>query len=60
MPSVQIDMVEGRSVEQKRAMAQKITEAIVETAKCPPEAVAITIREWPKTNFAKAGKLLSD
>ena len=60
MPFVQIDMVEGRSLEQKRAMVKKITEAIVETAKCPPEAVSITIRELPKANFAKAGKLLSD
>jgi 4-oxalocrotonate tautomerase len=60
MPIVQIDFVDNRTVEQKRAMAQKITEAICETAKCPPEAVTIIIRDLPRHNFAKAGVLLSD
>jgi len=60
MPVVQIDMIEGRSEEQKRALAKKVTEAIVETAKCPPESVTIVIREAAKANFAKAGVLLSD
>jgi 4-oxalocrotonate tautomerase len=60
MPIVQIDFAEGRSVEQKRALAKKVTEAICETAKCPPEAVTIILRDLPKTNFSKAGILLSD
>ena len=32
MPIVQIDLLEGRTVEQKRAMVAKVTEAIQETA----------------------------
>ncbi|VBB07924.1 4-oxalocrotonate tautomerase [Lucifera butyrica] len=60
MPIVQIDMVEGRSAEQKRALAKKVTEAIVETAQCPAEAVTIVIRETTKQNIAKAGVLMSD
>jgi len=60
MPIVQIDFLEGRSVEQKRELAKKITQAICETAKCPPEAVTIILRDLPKTNIAKAGTLISD
>lgn len=60
MPVVQIDMAEGRSLEQKQAMAKKVTEAVVETAKCAPEAVTVLIRELPKTNIAKAGTLMSE
>ena len=60
MPFVQIDMAEGRTVEQKREAAKRITEVIVDVFKCPPEAVGITMRDLPKTNFAKAGTLLSD
>lgn len=60
MPIVQIDMVEGRSEEQKREMARRLTEVIVETAKCPADAVTIIIREEPKQNIAKAGILMSD
>jgi 4-oxalocrotonate tautomerase len=60
MPFVQIDMAEGRTVEQKREAAKKITEVISEVFQCPPEAVAITMRDLPRTNFAKGGKLLID
>ena len=60
MPIVQIDMLEGRSVDQKRAMVAKVTEAIVETANCTPEVATVIIREMPTTNFGNAGKLRSD
>lgn len=60
MPFVQIDMIEGRTTDQKREMAKKITEVISETAKCPKEAVNIVIRETKKENIAVAGILKSD
>lgn len=60
MPIVQIDWVEGRSVEQKRELAQKVTQAVCEAGKCPPENVTIIIRDLPKTNFAKNATLLAD
>jgi 4-oxalocrotonate tautomerase len=60
MPIVQIDFLEGRSVEQKRELAKKVTQAICETVNCPAEAVTIILRDLPATNFAKAGILRSD
>ena len=60
MPIVQIDLLEGRTLEQKRAMVAKVTDAIVETAQCPAEAVTIIIREMPPTLLGKGGKLRSD
>lgn len=60
MPIVQIDMIEGRSVEQKREMVKKMTEVICETAKCPADAVTIVIREAAKQHIAKAGTLMLD
>ena len=60
MPIVQIDMIEGRDIEQKREMAAKITAVISEIAKCPLEAVTIIFREEPSHSIAKAGKLCSD
>jgi len=60
MPIVQIDFLEGRSVEQKRELVKKVTQAICETAKCPPETVTIIMRDLPKTGIAKAGTLMSD
>lgn len=60
MPFVQIDMIEGRTIEQKREMVQKITQVIAETAKCPMDAVSIVIREAKKEHIAKAGTLMCD
>lgn len=60
MPFVQIDMLEGRTLEQKRALVEKMTAAVVETANCAPEAVTIIIREMAPTHLGKAGKLHSD
>jgi len=60
MPIVQIDMLEGRTMEQKRAMVAKVTEAITATVNCPPEAVTIIIRDMPASHLGKAGKLRSD
>ncbi len=60
MPILQIEIIKGRTLEQKRAMVKKVTEAITETLNCPPEAVRIIIREMDKENFARAGVLVID
>jgi 4-oxalocrotonate tautomerase len=60
MPIVQIDLIEGRTLEQKRVLAEKVTKAIVESLNCPETAVSIIMREMKTDNFAKAGKLWCD
>ena len=60
MPIVQVDMLKGRTLEQKREMAKKVTEAIAEAANCPKEAVKIIIREMEFDNFSQAGVLKCD
>lgn len=60
MPIVQVELLEGRTVEQKRLLAEKVTQAIVESTGVPPERVSIIIRDMPKENYALAGKLAVD
>ncbi len=60
MPIVQIELLEGRTLEQKRAMVEKVTEAICETGNCPKEAVTIILREVAPQHLGKAGKLKCD
>ncbi len=60
MPIVQIEMFEGRTLEQKREMVKEVTQALVRTVKCPPEAVTIVIREMNKEDFAEVGLLYCD
>jgi 4-oxalocrotonate tautomerase len=60
MPIVQIHLLEGRSVEQKRALVRKVTEAVCETANCPPEAVKIILSDMAFHDYAEAGQLKAD
>jgi len=60
MPIVQIELLEGRTVEQKRAMVKEVTDAICKTLNAPPEAVRIIIRDMKFENYAAAGVLRSD
>ena len=60
MPIVQVELLEGRTVAQKRSLVEKVTQAIVESLGAPAEKVTIIIRDMPKENYAKAGKLASD
>ncbi len=60
MPYVTVKMLEGRTEEQKRAMVEKVTEAVMETANAPREKVVVFIEEMPKNHYAVGGKLLSD
>ncbi len=60
MPIVTVKMLEGRSDEQKRALVEKVTEAVSETIQAPPERISVVIEEMKKTNFGVAGKRASD
>lgn len=60
MPIVTIELIEGRTVDQKREMAKKITEVIKEVAKVKEDAVEIIFHDMKKENYSKAGKLALD
>jgi len=60
MPLVTIKLLEGRTLEQKRAMVEKVTQAIVETTGATPENVLIDLQDMSKDTFARNGKLISD
>ncbi|MBB5149921.1 MULTISPECIES: 2-hydroxymuconate tautomerase [Ureibacillus] len=60
MPVVTIKMLEGRTDEQKKAMVEKVTEALVETINAKPEAVTIIIEEMSKNHYATGGVRASD
>lgn len=60
MPTITIKAIEGRTVEQKRALVKDITDAVVKNFKVEPGAVSIDIVDYSKHNLAHAGKLLAD
>ena len=60
MPTIRIEMFEGRTPEQKRALAAAITEACVRTIGASPESVDILLFDIAKQNWATGGTLWSD
>ena len=60
MPIIQVEMLKGRTLEQKRALVEKLTQAVVETTNCPREVVKIIIREMEFENYAQGGVLKCD
>ncbi len=60
MPILQVELLKGKTMEQKREMVKKVTDAVTESLKCPKEVVSIITREMEWENFAKAGILKAD
>jgi 4-oxalocrotonate tautomerase len=53
-------MLQGRTVEQKRKIAQRITDAMVEEAGVRREAIVVTFVEVSKESYASGGVLMAD
>jgi 4-oxalocrotonate tautomerase family enzyme len=60
MAHVQITMLVGRTVEQKRRAVKRLTEVLREELNFKPEKMTIAFIEVPRDNYARNGLLLSD
>lgn len=60
MATVTIELWEGRSVDQKRNAAEKITDAVVETLGVKKEIVKIRFIDIKKHDVARGGQLIID
>ena len=60
MPSVQITWVAGRSAEQKRKIAERVTQALVEEGRARRENIHVTFHDLPATDYAEAGVMVAD
>ena len=60
MPFAQIYMIEGRTEDQKRAVIEKVTQALVEALDAPQANVRVWIHDVPKENRGIAGTSAKD
>jgi 4-oxalocrotonate tautomerase len=60
MPFAQIYMVEGRTPEQKKAVIEKVSQALVEATGAPIANVRVWIHEVPKENWGISGVSAKD
>lgn len=60
MPHIQITMLKGRTIEQKRKLVERVTDAMAEEAKTPKEGIVVTIVEVERDDYARGGVLMAD
>jgi 4-oxalocrotonate tautomerase len=60
MPLIQVTMLQGRTADQKRKLAQRITDAMVEEAGARREAIVVTFVEVSTESYASGGVLMVD
>jgi 4-oxalocrotonate tautomerase len=59
MPTIRIDLFEGRTVEQKRELAKAITEATCKVLGGQPDGVDILFYDIKRQDWATGGELWS-
>ncbi|WP_269768430.1 2-hydroxymuconate tautomerase [Bordetella genomosp. 8] len=59
MPYVRIEMLEGRTEEQKAAIAKVVTQAMEDHAGAPPQSVFVVFEDVARENWAVGGTLIS-
>ncbi|HYK51697.1 MAG TPA: 2-hydroxymuconate tautomerase [Terriglobales bacterium] len=60
MPLIQVTMLQGRTIDQKRKIATRITDTMVEEAGARREAIVVTFIEVSKDSYASGGELMID
>ena len=60
MPEIYVHAVEGRTLNQKRALVRDITAAVVKNFNVAADSVMVQIVESAKENKAKGGVLFSE
>ncbi|MEZ7557707.1 4-oxalocrotonate tautomerase [Streptococcus sp. 27098_8_134] len=57
MPFVRIDLFEGRTLEQKKALAKEVTGAVVRNTGAPQSAVHVIINDMPEGTYFPQGEM---
>ena len=60
MPNITVEMLSGRTLDQRRAFAEAVTEACVRILNAKPGSVRIRFDEHERSDVANGGVLESD
>lgn len=60
MPFVTIEWVEGRTLDQKRELVRRVTEAVADVCGLPGARVHVFIRDLKRDEYANDGRLVCD
>ncbi|PCR98959.1 2-hydroxymuconate tautomerase [Lactococcus fujiensis] len=57
MPFVHVELFEGRTLEQKTAIAKEITESIAKHAGAPKSAINVIFTDFPEGTLFQSGEM---
>lgn len=60
MPTIRVELFEGRTVDQKQALAKALTDATVKTLGGSPDSIDIVFFDIKKQDWATGGVLWSE
>jgi len=60
MPIIRVEMLKGRSVEQKRALAEKLTDGFIEACGGNKASINVLITDVEAEDWAIGAELISD
>jgi 4-oxalocrotonate tautomerase len=60
MPYIQITWVAGRNPDQKRRIAEQITDTLIKEGNAKKENIQVTFVDLPPTDYAEAGITVAD
>jgi 4-oxalocrotonate tautomerase len=55
MPTIRVEMMEGRTAEQKTALVKALTQAVVESLGSKPESVDVLLYDIKREHWATGG-----
>jgi 4-oxalocrotonate tautomerase len=60
MPVIRVEMLAGRSVDQKRELVEVLTRETARITEASPGAIFVVIEDVAKENWGVGGKLMAD
>ena len=60
MPTLRVELLEGRTPEQKKELVKALTQAVVDTLGSKPESVDVLLYDIKRADWATGGVLWSE
>jgi 4-oxalocrotonate tautomerase len=60
MPTIRVELMEGRTIEQKKALVKALTQATADTLGSKPESVDVLLFDIKRHDWATGGVLWSE
>jgi 4-oxalocrotonate tautomerase len=60
MPTIRVELMEGRTPDQKKDLVKALTQAVVDTLGSKPESVDVLLFDIRRSDWATGGELWSE